>query len=325
MTGDRNYSEETTDMALTPTGPGLDREVCSRWRLTPGRVLGDRATGTWEATRDGAAFVVKYFDSARFPDWRYTLRVAAALRAQGWPTPEPVEEPLIGPGGAWVLFHRLPGRSVRPADGDKPAEERSRGRLLAEFHRAATATGIVDQRGGFSGPAELVADPGLDHWLRIHELARPDEGRILRACRDAALEWFTDNVIVDAPRSVIHGDFTPWNLLYDDGRLTGVVDFEATHYTFQVADFALSWRGYHDNVLRGYDEVRPLSDLEWQLVRPVFWAWLFIGVKDLLAAHYGCTDPVGPIPKLEWQIVHVRKHSDLLSEKAGAPRLPVHE
>jgi aminoglycoside phosphotransferase (APT) family kinase protein len=301
---------------------GLDRDVCSHWQLMPGRVLGDRTTGTWEATRNGAAFVVKYFDTAAFPDWRYTLRVAAALRAQGWPTPEPVEEPLITPAGAWLLFHRLPGRSVRPADEYKPAEERARGRLLAEFHTAAAATGIVDQRGGFTGPAELVADLSLDHWLRVHELTCPDEGRMLRVCREAAVEWFANNLNVDAPRSVIHGDFTPWNLLYDNGRLTGVVDFEATHYTFQVADFALSWRGYHDNVLRGYDEVRSLSDLEWQLMRPVFWAWLFLGVRDLLAAHYGQPEPLGIPPKLEWQIAHIRKQSPLLAEKAGVPSLP---
>jgi Ser/Thr protein kinase RdoA (MazF antagonist) len=291
------------------TGVEIDPEVCSRWRLTPGPVLGDRPSGTWAAARDHTAYVVKYFDSATFPDWRYPLRVAAALRAQGWPTPEPAEEPLIGAGGVWVLFHRLPGRSVRPA-----GEERSRGRLLAELHAAAAATGITDQRGGFTGPAEVVADPELDRRLRIHERARPEEGRMLRACRDAAAEWFAGHV-VDAPRSVIHGDFAPWNLLYDDGRLTGVVDFEASHHTFQVADFALSWRGYHDDVLRGYDEVRPLSDLEWQLVRPVFWAWLLIGAKDELAAHQGGT---GPRPNFDWQIAHLRKHSALLTEKAGA-------
>lgn len=50
-----------------------------------------------------------------------------------------------------------------------------------------------------------------------------------------------------------------------------------------MADFALSWRGYQDNVVRGYNEVRALTDLEWQLMQPVFWAWLFIGVKDALA------------------------------------------
>src|SRR5439155_11437706 len=47
--------------AQAQVGGGLDRDVCSRWRLTPGRLLGDRATGTWEAMRDGAAFVVKHF------------------------------------------------------------------------------------------------------------------------------------------------------------------------------------------------------------------------------------------------------------------------
>ena len=294
-------------------------EVCSRWRVTPGRVLGDRPSGTWAATRGRTRYVVKYFDSAAFPDWRYPLRVAAALRAQGWPTPEPAEEPQIEAAGVWVLFHRLPGRSRQPADQDKPAEERARGRLLAELHAAAAATGITDQRGGFAGPAEVVADPALDNWLRVHERTRPDEGRLLRACREAAAEWFAGHV-ADAPRSVIHGDFAPWNLLYRDGRLTGVIDFEATHHSFQVADFALSWRGYHDDVLRGYDEVRPLSELEWQLVRPVFWAWLFLGVKDELAAHHR---GAAPRPNFDWQLAHLRKHSALLAERApGVPVLP---
>jgi len=296
-----------------PVGRRPDPEVCAHWRLTPGPVLGDRASGTWAATRNGAAFVLKRF-GADFPDWPYTLRVAAAVRAQGWPTPEPAEAPMIRPDGAWVLFHRLLGRSVRPAEQDKPAEERARGRLLARFHVAAAATGITSQRGGFARPAEVVADPELDRWLRTHEVARPADGRVLRACRDAAAEWFAANANPDTPSSVIHGDFTPWNLLFDDGRLTGVVDFEGAHHTYQMADFALSWRGYHDDVLRGYDEVRSLSEIEWRLVRPVFWAWLFIGVKDALAAHYGGT---GPAPDFTWQLTHLRVRSPLLEEKAG--------
>lgn len=85
-----------------------------------------------------------------------------------------------------------------------------------------------------------------------------------------------------------------------------MLDFEATHHTFQVADFALSWRGYHDDVLRGYDEVRALSDTEWRLVRPVFWAWLFLGVKEL-----------PPSGRLEWQLSHLRKHSPLLTKRVG--------
>ena len=73
----------------------LDPEVCARWRLTIGPLLGDGAASTWEVSRDGAAFVVKHFGAGFPPDWPYTSRVAAALREQGWPTPEPVEEPLV--------------------------------------------------------------------------------------------------------------------------------------------------------------------------------------------------------------------------------------
>ncbi|MFD0785033.1 hypothetical protein ACFQZ8_14090, partial [Micromonospora azadirachtae] len=69
----------------SPAEHGLDREVCARWRLTPGSALGHRGKGTWAVTRDGGPFVVKHLRPQRFPDWRYTLRVAAALRAQGWP------------------------------------------------------------------------------------------------------------------------------------------------------------------------------------------------------------------------------------------------
>jgi hypothetical protein len=102
-----------------------------------------------------------------------------------------------------------------------------------------------------------------------------------------------------------------------------VLDFEATHHTFQVADFALSWRGHHDDVLRGYDEVRALSDAEWRLVLPVFWAWLFLGVKDLLSASYAGTRVDGVPPRLEWQVGHLRRHSPLLAQRSGLPALPV--
>jgi aminoglycoside phosphotransferase (APT) family kinase protein len=267
------------------------------------------------------AFVLKHFGPTAAPDWRYALRVGAALRAQGWPTPEPVEEPLIRADGGWVLLHRLPGEPGTPADEERPAEQRARGRLLAELHAAAAATGITEQRRGFSGAAELVADPELEHWLRVHEATRPQQGRVLRACRDAVAQWFAAHPDLDAPRSVIHGDFAPQNLLFHDGRLTGVLDFEASHYTFQVADFALSWRGNHDNVLRGYHEVRALSEVEWQLVRPTFWAWMFIGVKDLLATCYGSAAAGDPPPDLRWQLTHLRRRSRLLEEKSGEPAL----
>ncbi|MFD7022435.1 phosphotransferase [Promicromonospora sukumoe] len=119
----------------------------------------------------------------------------------------------------------------------------------------------------------------------------------------------------------LHGDFTSWNLLYDGGALSGVLDFEACHHNDLVADFALSWRGDHDEVLRGYDSVRPLSEAEWHLVWPTYWAWLFLGVREMLAAHYSRPGGVTKPADLEWQVRHLLKDSDLLRARLGGKRV----
>jgi hypothetical protein len=43
--------------------------------------------------------------------------------------------------------------------------------------------------------------------------------------------------------------------------------------------------------------VRPLSDLEWRLIRPVYQAWLFLGVREALESG-------GPLD-LSWPVAHL--------------------
>ena len=119
---------------------------------------------------------------------------------------------------------------------------------------------------------------------------------------DQANEVF-DRLDLDvAATTVLHGDFAPWNLLYEGENLTGVIDFEATHLNYRVADFANSWRGYQDEVVHGYEEVRKLSDLDWELLVPAYWAWMFIGVKQGMETTLaGKNAP----PDFEWQIRHL--------------------
>ena len=40
---------------------------------------------------------------------------------------------------------------------------------------------------------------------------------------------------------VVHGDFTPWNLRFQNGTLSGILDFELAHWDHRIGDFALSW------------------------------------------------------------------------------------
>ena len=95
--------------------------------------------------------------------------------------------------------------------------------------------------------------------------------------------------------------------------LAGVIDFEATHLNYRVADFANSWRGYQDEVIEGYEEVNRLSDLDWELLVPAYWAWLFIGVKqEIETSLAGECSP----PDFEWQIRHLLRREGLTGRLA---------
>ena len=140
---------------------------------------------------------------------------------------------------------------------------------------------------------------------------------MMRWHAERAQELFGRLDLGGARLTVLHGDFAPWNLLYTDGRLTGVLDFDATHLNFAVADFALSWRGHHDAVIDGYNEARPLTDLDRELITPAYWAWLFIGVADRIAA---MTSGAAPPARFEWVISKLLLRSPVMGAESAAYR-----
>jgi aminoglycoside phosphotransferase (APT) family kinase protein len=117
---------------------------------------------------------------------------------------------------------------------------------------------------------------------------------------------------------VLHGDFINQNLRYEDGRLTGVLDFECCHLNHRVSEFALAWRGKHDDVIHGYAEVHPLTDLDWALLTPALWSWVFLGVAAEIRKMIS-----GAIPphQFEWQTRMLLRRSPLM----GRHRAPYAE
>ncbi len=100
-----------------------------------------------------------------------------------------------------------------------------------------------------------------------------------------------------APLSVVHGDFTPWNMRYHRGALSGLFDFDSTHLDLRIADFILSWRGKYQGILDGYQDVSPLSSVEQTLLIPGFWTFM------LACAVAGIEQGIGA----DWPIAQLRK------------------
>jgi Ser/Thr protein kinase RdoA (MazF antagonist) len=173
----------------------------------------------------------------------------------------------------------------------------------------------LGQRSGWSEVRQVVEDRALIEELQRYERFFPEEAHILRWHAERAHALFNeiDGELAGARRLVIHGDFAPWNLLYEDGQLTGILDFEAAHFDLAIADFALSWRGKYDGVIRGYEEVRPLTDLDWRSLTPVFWSWLLLGLaEDLRAINAGRAEPTLP----DWSLRLLLRRSPLMASEA---------
>jgi aminoglycoside phosphotransferase (APT) family kinase protein len=281
------------------TPPPIPAACWAALSLTPVRYLGGRLNQHWLVESDGKPFVLRRYAREQIESVEYELEVLRRLGQQGWPVPEPVQEPAELLGRLWCLFTLLPGESRPEHTVD---ERRARGRLLARLHEATASLVDMGQRRGFRKADELVCDPELLEAIRKYERVRPAAGHVMRWHLGKACEMFDGLVLDGVETIVLHGDFAPWNMLFVGERVSGIIDFEVTHLNYRASDFALSWRGYQDDVVEGYEQVRALNALDWQLLIPCYWSWLFSGVQEEI---FSMIRGNAPYHDFDWQVRHL--------------------
>ena len=112
-------------------------------------------------------------------------------------------------------------------------------------------------------------------------------------------------IFTGEPHHPVHGDFAPWNLLERGGALSGLLDFEIGHVDVLVADIALARRGYHDAVVEGYLEVRPLPDEQLAALDGLWLACLFYGLWSAIEGWE--RDGVDRPEQLDWNLEQLGK------------------
>ena len=169
----------------------------------------------------------------------------------------------------------LEGTPLARAELDRTGLEHALGRFLGQLDEALVS---FDHPGAHR---PLVWDLArLEELAGLVEYLRPE----LRVPVEAGLERFSRAVVPhldELPRGVIHNDANDHNLLVaagDDGvaRLTGLIDFGDMVHTILVAEpaiacaYAMLDRDDPDAVaaavVSGYDEVRPLTEVERRLL-----------------------------------------------------------
>ncbi len=219
----------------------------------------------------GTRFILTMYeyriDAADLP---FFLGLLDHLAARGCPVPRPIHDRSGAAfrtieGKAVALIEFLPGVSVSLPTA---AQAAAVGRALAQTHRAAADFGPV--RANAMGPAEWTRLAEASGAERLATIDPALPGLVATELAEVAAHWPTD-----LPRSVIHADLFPDNVLMLGDRVCGLIDFyfactDLTAYDVAVTHaawcFGAAGRRFDPALsralLEGYEAERPLSDAE---------------------------------------------------------------
>jgi homoserine kinase type II len=220
----------------------------------------------------GARYILTMYEArVDVADLPFFLGLLDHLAARGSPVPRTIHDRegaafrLVG-GKAVALIEFLPGISV---DEPTPAQARAVGEALAGLHLdAADFAGKRPNALALQQWHDLLSGCGQDGLRAID----PD----LPALVERELLYLTANWPQGLPRSVIHADLFPDNVLLLGDAVSGLIDFyfacnDITAYDLAVTHSA--WCFAKDGTFKpaiaealvaGYVARRPLSEAEWR-------------------------------------------------------------
>lgn len=200
----------------------------TEWRLV-GRLVGGAQSGAWRLrSTDGSLAVLKL---ALTQDWANQMlraaRSVARVRAAGYPTPAWLATGVMASGVGYQIQELVSGRSLDRIGIDQA-------RAMIE---------VLELEAELDPDAErcwsdfLADDLGRDRAdLRAGASAAGAAGEGLLAACDRLLHSVDQ---IDFPRhDMVHGDFRPANILFEHGRVAGVIDIEAVGSGTRVFDYA---------------------------------------------------------------------------------------
>jgi len=150
-----------------------------------------------------------------------------------------------GPGALWVMFRFIDGHHCRPGS---QRQLQAAARCLADMHAAGA---------GFTArPVTDETIPDLIRWWthgeeEIAGLRRMFAGAGAEAELDFLDRWRTAltrdlplAVIDELPRTWLHADFHPGNVIFAGNQVRAVLDFDVVHHGFRLEDVAYATSGF---------------------------------------------------------------------------------
>jgi Ser/Thr protein kinase RdoA (MazF antagonist) len=264
-----------------------------RWESASGNV-------TFVETESGARYVLKRKTVRHTLPHEYKL--LETLAAQGVPVAVPLRarsgEPYVQMGEDWFdLSPHIPGTVYNDHYAPGAAERaRQFGAAIARLHAALRICEHLNSVPEMDLPADIVRSGQV---LRsIWPAAQPSIDPIL-----AELEAGLAACFAELPKQLIHRDAHPGNMLFQDGQLSGWLDFEIMLRGPRLFDLcycstSLLINGFGDPnkrqvwftllfaLVEGYESVSPLTSVERRALRVMQMSIEVIFIAFFDSIHY---------------------------------------
>ncbi len=265
------------------------------------------------------------------------------LAAKQFPLPHLIPERVSGStmlvldGRIYELFEYIPGEPY----GQSLDSTFDAGRILALYHKLLEDldSPYETPSGSFHGAAAV--EQGFERII-AHFVGNKKVANLCRFLRDSYLharDSADDAGLGDWPPQIVHGDWHPGNMLFRQGRVVAVIDYDSARRLPRIIDSAngalqfsilgggedvASWPDYLDEsrfkrFLRGYDDVQLLSDAElkatpWLMVE----ALIAEAVYPIAATgQFGKLEGHGFLNMVQRKVVWLQKNADRLVELLG--------
>jgi|HubBroStandDraft_5_1064220.scaffolds.fasta_scaffold30957_2 Ser/Thr protein kinase RdoA (MazF antagonist) len=249
---------------------------------------------------DGSQYILKIMRPGCDPAF-IDLQCRALERLAGFPVPRPAAPVQTTEDGrlAWLL-HCLPGRMLAEISRT-PEMLLNLGRLLGQIDCA-----LAD----FSHPfahRELKWDLSRAAWIEDHLdcIANPKR----RAIVQRIVEQFKNaHPFRDVRRSILHGDANLHNILVEDDRISGLIDFGDLHFGAPVAELAVACAYVSPQetagIIQGYEETNPLTEPERRVLPLLIQTRLAVSVTNSAWMQTKSADPYVTVSDQDaWKIL----------------------
>lgn len=209
-------------------------------------------------------FILTIFETLTAEELSCYLQLISHLEQLNFPAPKPYlcnTQQFINPlaGKPATLFSCLPGRSI---EHPSTAQCFEIGQYLATLHLLGSSSNFNQQN-----------SKNINGCQQVFNTIEPFLSKQHTALLSSELNYQSCYTLPDLPKGIIHGDLFKDNVLFNHGKITGILDFYNACSDYLLFDIAITcndWCVENGTVkqqqmsalLSGYQSIRALTDNE---------------------------------------------------------------